>query len=90
VVKDFVANGPLDAEVKAAKDNLTGGFALLIDSNRKLLGNISNIAWYDLPTNYLDTWTAQIDKVTAQDVKAAMAAKLQPEKMVTVILGAKP
>jgi len=90
VVKDFVANGPLEAEVKAAKDNLTGGFALLIDSNRKLLGNISNIAWYDLPTNYLDTWTAQIDKVTAQDVKAAMAAKLQPEKMVTVILGAKP
>jgi len=90
VVKDFVANGPLDAEVKAAKDNLTGGFALLIDSNRKLLGNISNIAWYDLPTTYLDTWTAQIEKVTAQDVKAAMAAKLQPEKMVTVILGAKP
>ena len=90
VVKDFVANGPLDAEVKAAKDNLIGGFALLIDSNRKLLGNISNIAWYDLPTNYLDTWTAQIEKVTAQDVKAAMAAKLQPEKMVTVILGAKP
>ena len=90
VVKDFVANGPLEAEVKAAKDNLTGGFALLIDSNRKLLGNISNIAWYDLPTTYLDTWTAQIEKVTAQDVKAAMAARLQPEKMVTVILGAKP
>jgi zinc protease len=90
VVRDFVATGPLDAEVKAAKDNLTGGFALLIDSNRKLLGNISNIAWYDLPTTYLDTWTAQIDKVTVQDVKAAMAAKLQPEKMVTVILGAKP
>lgn len=90
VVKDFVATGPLDAEVKAAKDNLTGGFALLIDSNRKLLGNISNIAWYGLPTTYLDTWTAQIDKVTAQDVKAAMAAKLQPEKMVTIILGAKP
>ena len=90
VIKDFVANGPLDAEVKAAKDNLTGGFALLIDSNRKLLGNISNIAWYDLPTTYLDTWTQQIDKVTAQDVKAAMAAKLQPEKMVTIILGAKP
>ena len=90
VIKDLVASGPTEAEVKAAKGNLTGGFALLIDSNRKLLGNISNIAWYDLPTTYLDTWTAQIDKVTAQDVKAAMAAKLQPEKMVTIVLGAKP
>ena len=90
VVKDFVANGPLESEVKAAKDNLVGGFALLIDSNRKLLGNIGNIAWYDLPITYLDTWTEQVEKVTLQDVKAAIAAKLQPEKMVTIVLGAKP
>ena len=66
-----------------------GGFALLIDSNRKLLGNISSIAWNDLPLTYLDTWTEQVGKVTAQDIKAAFAAKLQPDKMVTVVLGAK-
>ncbi len=90
VVKDFVANGPTEPEVKAAKDNLIGGFALLIDSNRKLLGNISNIAWNDLPLDYLDTWTQQIGKVTAQDIKTAMAAKLQPDKMVTIVLGGTP
>ena len=90
VVKDFVANGPTEAELKAAKDNLIGGFALLIDSNRKLLGNVSNIAWNDLPLNYLDTWTQQVEKVTLQDIKTAFAATLQPEKMVTVVLGAKP
>ena len=90
VIQEFVASGPTEAEVKAAKDNLIGGFALLIDSNRKLLGNISNIAWNDLPLDYLDTWQAQVEKVTASDIKAAMAAKLQPDKMVTVVLGAKP
>ncbi|WP_431098049.1 M16 family metallopeptidase [Polaromonas aquatica] len=90
VVADFVANGPLEAELKAAKDNLVGGFALRIDSNRKLLDNVSSIAWNDLPLNYLDTWTQQVDKVTVADVKAAFARKLQPEKMVTVILGAAP
>ena len=90
VVKDFVANGPTDEELKAAKDNLVGGFALLIDSNQKLLGNISSIAWNDLPLTYLDTWTEQVSKVTAGDIKAAFAAKLQPDKMVTVVLGAKP
>jgi zinc protease len=88
VVADFVANGPLDAELKAAKDNLIGGFALRIDSNRKLLDNIANIAWNQLPLTYLDTWTQQIDKVTAADIKAAFARKLQPQKMVTVVLGA--
>ena len=90
VIQEFVASGPTEAEVKAAKDNLIGGFALLIDSNRKLLGNISNIAWNDLPLDYLDTWQARVEKVTATDIKAAMAAKLQPDKMVTVVLGAKP
>jgi zinc protease len=90
VLKEFVANGPTEAELKAAKDNLVGGFALRIDSNRKLLDNVSNIAWNRLPLDYLDTWTQQVDKVTAADIKAAFARKLQPEKMVTVILGAAP
>lgn len=88
VLKEFVANGPTEAELKAAKDNLIGGFALRIDSNRKLLDNISGIAWNRLPLDYLDTWTQQVDKVTAADIKAAFARKLQPEKMVTVVLGA--
>ena len=90
VIAEFVANGPTELEVKAAKDNLIGGFALLIDSNRKLLGNISNIAWNNLSLDYLDTWQARVEQVTASDIKAAMAAKLQPDKMVTIVLGAKP
>jgi zinc protease len=80
VVKDFVTNGPTEAELKAAKDNLIGGFALRIDSNRKLLDNIASIAWNKLPLDYLDTWTQQVDKVTVADIKAAFARKLQPEK----------
>jgi zinc protease len=88
VVAEFVANGPLAAELKAAKDNLMGGFALRVDSNRKLLDNIANIAWNQLPLNYLDTWTQQIERVSAADIKSAFARKLQPQKMVTVVLGA--
>ncbi len=90
VVADFVSNGPTEAELKAAKDNLIGGFALGIDSNRKLLDNLAGIAWNNLPLDYLDTWTQQIDKVTVADIKAAFARKLQPDKMITVILGAAP
>ena len=90
VVRDFVADGPTQAELKAAKDNLVGGFALLIDSNRKLLGNIANIAWNDLPLDYLDTWTQQVEKVTVADIKTAFSEKLQPDKMVTIILGGAP
>ncbi|MEO8652592.1 MAG: pitrilysin family protein [Ramlibacter sp.] len=88
VLARFLAEGPTDAELKAAKDNLIGGFPLLIDSNRKLLENIANIAWNDLPLNYLDTWTAQVQRVTAADIKGAFARKLQPQRMVVVTVGA--
>lgn len=89
VVSRFVAEGPSEAELKAAKDNLIGGFALRIDSNRKLLDNIAAIAWNNLPLDYLDTWTQQVERVTVADIKVAFARKLQPEKMVTVVVGGK-
>lgn len=88
VLAKFVAEGPSEAELKAAKDNLVGGFPLLIDSNAKLIANVANIAWNNLPLNYLDTWTAQVEKITAADIKAAFTRKLQPDRMVTVVLGA--
>ena len=87
VLAKFVAEGPTEAELQAAKDNLIGGFALRIDSNRKLLDNVANIAWNKLPLTYLDVWTQQIDKITTTQIKAAFQRKLQPERMVTVVLG---
>jgi zinc protease len=88
VLRRFVAEGPTEAELKAAKDFMVGGFGLRIDSNRKLLDNLAAIAWYELPLDYLDTWTKQVEKVTVADIKAAFARKLQPDRMVTVVVGA--
>ena len=87
VLARFVAEGPTDAELQAAKDNLQGGFALRIDSNRKLLDNVANIAWNRLPLDYLDRWTAQIERVGKADIQAAFQRILQPEKMATVVVG---
>ena len=88
VVASYVAEGPSEAELRAAKDNLVGGFALRIDTNRKLLDNVANIAWNRLPLDYLDTWTERLEQVSAAQVRAALARKLQPQTMVTVVLGA--
>jgi zinc protease len=88
VVARFVAEGPTEAELRAAKDNLVGGFALRIDTNRKLLDNVANIAAHRLPLDYLDTWTQQVEQVTVAQVQAAFGRKLQPATMATVVLGA--
>ncbi len=87
VLRKFVVEGPTDAELQAAKDNLIGGFALRIDTNAKLLDNVANIAWNGLALDYLDTWTQQVEKITVTDIRAAFARKLQPDKMVTVVVG---
>lgn len=90
VVADFVANGPSADELKAAKENLAGGFPLRLDSNRKLLGNVANIAWNGLPLDYLQHWAERVNAVTADEIKAAFQRVLQPDRMVTVVLGAAP
>ena len=90
VLERFVAQGPTQAELDAAKSNLIGGFALRIDSNRKLLDNIGNIAWNDLALDYLETWTREVQAVSLNQVRAAMARKLQPARMVTVLVGPAP
>ncbi|MFP5467716.1 MAG: M16 family metallopeptidase [Gammaproteobacteria bacterium] len=86
-VARFVAQGPTEDELKAAKDFLINGFALRLDSNRKLLDNVANIAWYGLPLDYLETWKDRVRAVSVSDVKRAFGRVLQPERMVTVVVG---
>lgn len=87
IVADFVANGPTEKELQNAKANLIGGFALRIDSNAKLLGNVANMAWNELPLDYLNTWSDAIQAITVDDIRKALKKHLQPENMVTVVVG---
>ncbi len=90
VLTQFIAKGPTKVQLQAAKDNLIGSFPLRIDSNSKLLGNLVNIATNGLPLDYLEGWTVRVAALTAEDVRTAMAKTLQPDRMATVVLGAKP
>lgn len=84
---DFLAKGPTEAELKAAKSNLVGGFPLRLDSNRKLLDQISVIGYFNLPNDYLDTWTRNIEAVTVSQVRDAFARRVKPENLITVVVG---
>lgn len=90
VLQRFVAEGPTPAEVQAAQANLVGGFALQLDSNRKLLGQVANIVWYGLPLDYLDTWPQRVQALTREQVHQAFARVVDPQRMATVVLGARP
>jgi len=85
---DFIAKGPTEKELIAAKQNIIGGFPLRIDSNRKILGYLSVIGFYDLPLTYLDDFTHNIDKVTIAQIRDAFKRHIDPQAMATVIVGA--
>ena len=87
-VASFLKDGPSDAELAAAKANLVGGFALRIDSNRKILDNLSVIGYYQLPLDYLDTWSGNVARVSAADIRAAFARHVQLDRLITVVVGA--
>lgn len=90
VLERFTREGPTQAELDAAKANMVGGFALQLDSNRKLLGQVANIAWNELPLDYLDTWQARVQAISLEHARGAFARVVNPQRMATVVLGAVP
>ena len=86
-VRQFIADGPTEAELTQAKSNLTGGFPLRIDSNKKILDYLSVIGFYHLPLDYLDTWVDKVNAVDVAAVKQAFARRIDPDQLVTVIVG---
>jgi zinc protease len=87
-LSDFIAKGPTEKELLAAKQNIIGGFPMRIDSNRKILDYLSVIGFYDLPLTYLDDFTHNIDSVTVAQIRQAFARHVDPQAMATVIVGA--
>ncbi|MBT3202944.1 MAG: insulinase family protein [Gammaproteobacteria bacterium] len=84
---DFIKDGPTDAEIDHSKKNITGSFPLKIDSNNKIVEYLSLIGFYDLPLDYLDSFNANILKVTSEDIKDAFSRRVKPEQLIRVIVG---
>lgn len=93
VMKDtlaaFIIMGPTEEQLKAAKQNITGGFALRLDSNSKIAGYLAMIGFYGLPLDYLNTFKTKVNNVTAAQIKDAFSRRVHPETMVTVLVGGK-
>ncbi len=86
-LQDYIANGPTEKELTAAKKNISGGFALRVDSNSKIVENLAMIGFYDLPLDYLDTFISKVEAVDAEQVRDAFQRRLDPNHMATVIVG---
>lgn len=87
-VKTFIELGPTSQELEHSKKNITGGFPLKLDSNKDILSYVAMIGFYDLPVDYLKSFNDNVEQVTIEQIKGAFQRRIDPDKMVTVMVGA--
>jgi zinc protease len=87
MLKEFHANGPTDKELTHAKEAIINGFPLRIDSNQDILNYLSMINYYDLPKNYLNTFTDKISKITKKDILRAFKEEIDVNNLITLVVG---
>jgi zinc protease len=83
---EFVKNGPTAEELEAAKRHIIDGFPLRIDSNRKIHGYLALIGFYRLPPTYLEDFVQRVERVSVADVREAFRRRIDPARMVTVVV----
>ncbi len=83
----FIAEGPGEDELEAAKRNIVGGFPLRIASNAKIVEYIAMMGFYNYPLDWLDTLVGKVEAVTSTQVRDAFARRLQPGALVAVVVG---
>jgi len=83
----FIEEGPTEEELKAAKNNITGGFALRLDSNKKLLANVAGLVNSGLPLDYLNTYIENIKTVSIKQIIDAFQRRVVQDNMVMVTVG---
>jgi zinc protease len=87
--KDYLESGISAEQLKASKQNITGGFALRIDSNKKIVEYLAMIGFYGLPLDYLNGFISRVNAVTLDQVNEAFRRHIDPDRMLTVIVGPK-
>ncbi len=83
----FIKTGPSAHELLAAKQYLTGSYPLSLASNSSIADMLLKIAFYHLPSDYLQTYVEHINAVSTEDIKQAFQQLIVPNKLLQVSVG---
>lgn len=76
-----------EQELSDNKAFITGVLPIILETQEGLIGQLINIKMYDLPADYLQTYSAKINAVTAADVQRVAQKYLQTDRSAIVIVG---
>ena len=87
LLADYLRDGPTQQELDNAKRELAGSFPLSTASNAAIVGQLASMGFYDLPLSYLDDFMRDVQSLSTEQVKTAMAKHLDPDALVVVTAG---
>ena len=87
VITEVQQNGVTAQELEEAQSYYVGHFPLGLETSRGLARQLLSIDLYDLGTDYLKGYCDQIRKVTLNAAAAAARDHLQPDNLVTLVMG---
>lgn len=86
-LRAFLKDGPSPQELEEAKKNIIGGFALRLDSNKKIAQHMAILGFYNLPADFWNTYVKNINSVTTEHIKKAFNKIINTDRLITVIVG---
>ena len=87
LLRDYITNGPTEAELADAKRESLGSFPLSAASNSAIVGQLAAIGFYDMPLTWMSDFMQDIQKLSVTDVHQAFQRHLNPEQLVIVTAG---
>lgn len=87
LLRDYISNGPTEAELADAKRESLGSFPLSAASNSAIVGQLAAIGFYDMPLTWMSDFMQDLQKLSVADVHAAFKRHLNPDQLVIVTAG---
>lgn len=86
----FLANGPDEDELIAARQYMVGSYPLSLASNAGIANILLRTEFYHLPEDFLDTYIARIENVSLADIKSAFDKLIHQNTFLLVAVGTEP
>jgi zinc protease len=79
-----------EEELKRSKDNILNGFLFRYDTKEKVLAERERLEFYGYPADYLETYEANLKKVTLADLTAVAKKYIHPDQLAVLVVGNGP
>lgn len=86
-VSDLTTKPFTAEELTLAKESILNKFIFTMDSRQKVLNQVVILEFYGFPSDYFRNYTANIQKVTADDVARAAKKYVNPNQVAVLVVG---